>query len=128
MVGRLLLDTDVLIDYLREQPDAVAYLEGLPGRPMIAAATVAELYAGVRDGAERARLDEFISTFDPIPLDAVMAARGGIYRRDYGKSHGTGLVDALIAATADLQGAMLVTLNRRHFPMLTDVVIPYRKA
>jgi hypothetical protein len=52
---RLLLDTDVLIDYLRGNPKAIAYLESQTAHLQIAAVTVAELYAGVRDGKERAK-------------------------------------------------------------------------
>jgi predicted nucleic acid-binding protein len=36
-----------------------------------------------------------------------------------------GLADALIAASAEAAGATLVTLNRRHFPMLAEVLAPY---
>jgi len=35
-----------------------------------------------------------------------------------------GLADALIAATAELKQARLVTLNSRHFPMVA-VEVPY---
>lgn len=56
-----------------------------------------------------------------------MARRGGEYRRDYGPSHGTGLADALIAATAEAVGATLVTFNRRHYPMVARVQVPYRR-
>lgn len=47
--------------------------------------------------------------------------------RQYGPSHGTGLADALIASTVAAVGATLATLNRRHFPMLNDVLVPYVK-
>jgi predicted nucleic acid-binding protein len=50
-----------------------------------------------------------------------------LYRRDYGKSHGVGLADALIAATAELNQATLVTLNQKHFPMIIDIMVPYQK-
>ena len=50
---RLLLDTDVLIDYLRERMEAVRYLESLDSLLFISVITVAELYSGVRDGAPR---------------------------------------------------------------------------
>jgi predicted nucleic acid-binding protein len=50
-----------------------------------------------------------------------------LFRRDYGKSHGVGLADALIAASAEMRGAVLVTLNRKHFPMLPTVIVPYQK-
>lgn len=127
MVDRLLIDTDVLIDYLRGRPEAVAYLESLSEDLLISAITIAELYAGVRDGKERSQLDIFISAFEVAPTSREVAVKGGLYRRDYGRSHGTGLPDALIAATAESQQATLVTLNAKHFPMLTHVITPYQK-
>jgi predicted nucleic acid-binding protein len=40
-----------------------------------------------------------------------------------------GLADALIAATATQRQVPLVALNRKHFPMLQDVIVPsYQKA
>jgi len=120
------IDTDVLIDYLRGQPEAIAYLEGLTDPLLVSAVTVAELYAGVREGADRKALENFLIPFLVVPVDEAIARQGGLYRRDFGKSHGTGLADALIAATAELRHATLVTLNKKHFPMLT-VLVPYQK-
>jgi predicted nucleic acid-binding protein len=127
MIERLLLDTDVLIDYLRAQAQAVSYLEGRTETLLVSAITVGELFAGVREGKERTALSAFLSAFEIVPVDAVIAERGGLFRRDYGRSHSTGLADALIAATAEHVQASLVTLNRKHFPMLSDVHIPYSK-
>jgi predicted nucleic acid-binding protein len=121
------VDSDVLIDYLRDQPQAVAFLEGSEQPLAISVITVAELYAGVRDGEERQQLDTFIGAFTVLPLDRPPAQRAGLWRRQYGPSHGTGLADALIAASVAAAGATLVTLNRRHFPMLADVLVPYAK-
>jgi predicted nucleic acid-binding protein len=125
---QLLIDTDVLIDYLRDRAEAVTYLESLTPPLSISAITVAELYAGVRDGAERSTLDQFIDSFQIIAIDENIAVRAGLIRRDFGKSHGTGLADAIIAATAELQQADLVTLNGKHFQMLNEVVIPYQRS
>ena len=127
MAERLLIDTDVLIDYLRDRAEAVSYLEALTESLLVSVITVAELYAGVREGAERTKLDEFIRAFEIVPVDQEVAVRGGLYRRDYIKSHNIGLADALIAATAELRQAALVTLNSKHFPMLANVVVPYQK-
>lgn len=88
---------------------------------------MAELYAGVREGKERLALDTFMTAFEVVPLDRKIAVKGGLYRRDYKKSHSVGLADALIAATAEVKQATLVTLNKKHFPMLKTVTIPYRK-
>lgn len=121
------IDSDVLIDYLRDQPQAVRVLEGSEQPLAVSAISVAELYAGVRDGEERHQLDLFIGAFTVLPLDRQSAQRAGLWRRQYGPSHGTGLADALIAASVEAAGATLVTLNRRHFPMLADVLVPYAK-
>jgi predicted nucleic acid-binding protein len=121
------VDSDVLIDYLRDQPQAVAFLEGSEQPLAMSVITAAELYTGVRDGEERQQLDTFIGAFTVLPLDRQPAQRAGLWRRQYGPSHGTGLADALIAASVAAAGATLVTLNRRHVPMLADVLVPYAK-
>jgi hypothetical protein len=126
-VGRYLVDTDVLIDYLRGVPQAVDFLEEAPEALLISAVSVGELFAGVREGAERSALDAFLGAFEVVPLDRESAEKGGLFRRDFGRSHNVGLPDALIAASAELRGARLVTLNRKHFPMLPDVLVPYSK-
>ena len=128
MAIRLLLDTDVVIDYLRDQSDAVQYLENRPEELLMSSIAVAELYSGLRDEPEREALKIFLKAFEIVPVDREIAIKGGTYRRDYFRSHNTGLADALIAATADIRQARLVTLNRKHFPMLTDIITPYRKA
>lgn len=125
MAERLLIDTDVLIDYLRDKAGAVSYLESLMEPLLISVITVAELYAGVREGAERTKLEEFIRAFEIVPVSREISIKVGLYRRDHIKSHNVGLADALIAATAEIQPAKLVTLNSKHFPMLADVIAPY---
>ena len=123
----LLLDTDFLIDFLRGHRQAVAFLEEETRPLAVSALTIAELHAGVRDGEEIEQLRELLSIFSHIPLDPETAAEGGLLRRDFGPSHGTGLIDVILAATAVRHGLRLVTLNDRHYPMLPDVVVPYRK-
>lgn len=127
MLKTLLIDTDVIIDYLRGRVEAVTYIEGLTNPLLISTITMAELYAGVREGDERKALETFLSAFELATVSAEIAIKGGIYRRDYGKSHKIGLADALIAATAEVWGATLVTLNKKHFPMLASAEVPYLK-
>ncbi len=104
-----LLDTDVLIDYLRGQADAVRLLENELADACLSTISVAELYQGVREGRERTQL------------------AAGLFSRDYRASHGCNLADCLIAATADLHRLPLLTLNLKHYPMLKTARIPYRK-
>ena len=127
MSKTLLIDTDVLVDYLRDFAPAVEYLESLEEDLCTSSIVVAELYGGVREGKERQALESLLSVFELKPIDPELAERGGLLRRDYGPKHGTGLADALIAATAQHSGAVLVTLNAKHFPMLQNVVVPYKK-
>ncbi len=127
MSDSLLFDTDVLIDYLRGYPPAIDYFKESTGRQLVSVITVAELFTGVRDGNERHVLEEFLSTFQIVSLNQAMAVAGGQFRRAYLKSHGVGIADALIAATAQNEGASLVTFNGKHFPMFDEIVTPYQK-
>ena len=127
MPDRLIIDTDVAIDYLRDRAEAVAYLDNLTDEQLLSAVTVAELYSGVRDGDERTALDAFVAAFEIVPIDTPIGVQGGLFRRDFFKSHNVGLADALIAATAVVRQATLVTLNKKHFPMLATVIVPYEK-
>jgi len=124
---RLLLDTDVLIDFLRGQPQAVQLLEDTDCEFHVSAVSVAELYVGVRDGQEREVLDQLVGVLRTIEISTEIAQQAGLWRREYGKSHGTGILDALIAACADALQIPLATLNVKHFPMLPHVSAPYRK-
>ena len=127
MPERLLLDTDVLIDYLRGDKRAVEFLESVEADLVVSAITVAELFVGAKGDEEERSLEKFLLAFEILPVTTEVARLGGIIRRDYKASHGTGLADALIAATARLYLAILVTFNVRHFPMFSEVRVPYDK-
>lgn len=127
--SRILIDTDVLIDYLRAQPRAVDYLEHLADISIyISVVTVAELYAGTRNEEEQRRIGLMLSDFTILPADYNIGYTAGLMKQQYGKSHGISIADALIAATAQAHGLSLVTLNTKHFPMIENVSAPYLKA
>ena len=126
MSDTLLIDTDILIDYLRDYQPAVEWLEALTVDLKLSAINVAEIYSGMRE-SERPKIETLLECFTIIPLDAALAESGGLLRRDFGKSHGTGLADAIIAATVQKLGCSLATLNKKHFPMLDSVIVPYQK-
>ncbi|MCZ6678348.1 MAG: type II toxin-antitoxin system VapC family toxin, partial [Candidatus Poribacteria bacterium] len=87
--------------------------------------TKAELYAGLRSGEETA-LMLLLDSMQELIIDGSIAEQGGKYRQLFLKSHQLQLADALIAATAKIAHAKLITLNTKHFPM-TDIVVesPY---
>jgi predicted nucleic acid-binding protein len=128
VADRLLFDTDVLVDYLRGREESASLLEARTETLLVSAVTVAELFVGVRKSRERTALNAFLGAFEVVSVTAAIAQRGGLIRRDFGKSHNTSLADALIAVTAHDAGARLVTLNARYFPMLSDHLIPYTEA
>ena len=70
-------------------------------------------------------LDNLMQYFPVIPLNDEAAVKGGLYRRQYGKSHGVGIVDALLAASAENSNLILATRNVKHFPMIENVYCPY---
>jgi predicted nucleic acid-binding protein len=123
----LLIDTDILIDYLRDREEAANALEPRIGEAYLSVMTVAELYQGVREGRERIRLAQTLSAFTILTITTEIAEKAGLWSREFRKSHGSGLADCLIAATADAHGLRLMTLNGKHYPMLDAVYIPYRK-
>jgi predicted nucleic acid-binding protein len=63
--------------------------------------------------------------FTIVPVDKTIARSAGLIRRQFGRSHGVGLADALIAATAQAAVSVLVTFNLRHFPMVEAKRAPY---
>ena len=121
-----LLDTCVLIDYLRDREAAVDTIRRLAARPSVSVVTIAELHAGVRNDRERHGIEALPTLLDVRDIDLGIARIAGSYCLQYRRSHGVGMPDALIAATARVHGARLVTRNARHFPMLDDLLVPYQ--
>jgi predicted nucleic acid-binding protein len=127
MAGSILLDTDVLVDFFRGHRKAVAFVNAHSTRIILSSIVVAELYAGVKGDAEQTTLENFISLFHVVPVSPEIAKAGGLYKRDYGKSHGVGLADAILAASAEVENAELKTLNTKHYPMLKGLRSAYKK-
>ena len=123
-MSRLLVNSDVLIDHSRDRDAAVAFFAALADEPMVSAVTVTEVLGGIRAKAEEALFKDLFDRIDIVPVTREIAELAGAFRRQYGPSHGTGAIDAIIAATAELTGVRLATQNRKHFPMLNDIVSP----
>ena len=127
MSDAILVDTDVLIDFLRGSGQAVAFVEKYTPQIVLSPIVVAELYAGVKGSQELAVLGNFVALFRVVPVTSEIAKIGGLYRRDFGKSHGVGLADAILAATAVKEDAQLKTLTVKHYPMFKGLKPAYRK-
>lgn len=78
-----LLDSNVLIDYLRDVDDAVPCVEREPTQLATSTIVEAELYAGLRDEEERRRIETMLGEFRVFPVTREVAILGGLFKRDY---------------------------------------------
>ncbi len=124
-MSAILLDTCILIDYSRGHEEANRLIEGLAEPPMISVLTMTEIKAGIRNKREQRLFDRAFDVWQVVAVSAEIARLAGEYLQRYRASHGTDLVDAVIAATARLTSARLVTLNLKHFPMLDGLEAAY---
>ena len=125
---RYLLDTTFAIDYLRLRDDAIRRMRDLIERgdqPFMNDIVVCELAAGARLADERG-LDALIMAVEFVQPGPNVARLAGRWR---GEARARGLTlslpDALIAATADELGAILITRNVRDFTLTSVLVEGY---
>ena len=122
-----LVDTSVLIDYLRGHPGAAELLERERAAAPLHASEITrlEVLAGMRVDEERATRS-LLSTLIWHPVDADVAEEAGALGRRWLPSHrGIDGADLAIAATAIRTGSRLLSCNVRHFPMFADLQTPY---
>jgi predicted nucleic acid-binding protein len=115
----VVLDSTVLIDYLRGRP-AVGRVNALRLRgdvPATTAVNVEEIVRGLRD-TESDAAERLFRGLVVLPIDAAAAWRAGGWRRDFSRRGVTLFqADCLIAAVAHQQRAALCTGNPKDFPM-----------
>ncbi len=114
-----LLDSCVLIRHLRHHQPTTDLLAALvmDGQVGIATITRTEIVEGMREH-EREVTMRLLDSLLSYPLDDPIADLAGEYIRRY-RAKGITLdkPDAIIGATAVHHGLVLVTYNRKHFPM-----------
>ena len=121
----VLIDTCVIIDYIRAIKEAKDYIESLEEQPYISVITITELLTGARNKKERTQIQTIIDNSNVLEIDEEIATLAGNWLNKYFKSHGVGLGDGYIAATAEIHGLEVVTMNIKHFPMFPDIKRPY---
>jgi hypothetical protein len=112
----MLIDTDILIWLLRGNPKAVRAVGDVAVRN-ISVVTRMELVQGCRDRQEVILLKRFLNDYvvHVLPLTPEVGHRADTWMEEFALSHGVGLADCLIAATASQQGMTLFTANAKHF-------------
>ena len=116
----VLVDSDVLIEVSRGKDQDVlsrwTELSQSDVQILYSPVTAAELWAGARP-REHEALTKLFSALACAPIDSETGRQAGDYLRQYHKSHGLELGDALVASAALLNRAELWTRNRKHYPM-----------
>jgi len=113
----LLVDTDILIDFLRGRENAKKFLLSALNESIICCSTitVAEVHAGMRE-SEREKTKDLIDGLNIVDVTREIAEKAGSYKRSE-KRQSLELADCLIAASAFIKGAILATGNGKHYPM-----------
>ncbi len=116
------VDTNVLIDFVNGATPARAELARYE-TVTISVISWIEVMAGAGDDADAQRLRDFLATFELQDLTPAIADRAAGIRR----ASRLRLPDAIIRATADALGQILVTRNTRDFDSRDPGIrIPYR--
>jgi len=122
------LDTSVLIDFLRADPRAVYLLGRLvrAGDELWSVTPVrTEILAGMR-AKEAVRTNALLDALIWQTVTVDIADRAGELARRHIRSRTVDTVDYLLAATAQALKGQLFTTNVRHFPMFRGLEPAYR--
>ncbi len=123
-----LIDTDILVDHLRGEEKATKTLHDLYmfGDPVLTSVICeAEIFSNIK-AKEKDVVESMFKYIKPLPVDSKIARHAGTFRQIYAKSHQVQIPDALIAATAVDNDLILVTRNKKHYPMReVNVKKPY---
>ena len=113
----ILLDSDVMIDLLRQYPPATGWFDALDDEEelLLPGYVVMELIQGCRNKVEQERLRRELTTYGivwPAPADCDEAL--DVFT-EYHLSHNAGLLDVLIGQTAVALEVPLYTFNQKHY-------------
>ena len=114
-----LFDSTVLIAHLRGVPDGTALLHEAVQAQEATCSVLSrvEIEGGMRSG-ERPAVARLFGVVRTEAVTDTIARRAGEHVRAFRRSHpGIEITDYVIAATVEVLGAELLTLNVKHFPM-----------
>jgi predicted nucleic acid-binding protein len=127
----ILLDSDVMIDLLRQYPPAAKWFDTLDEDEelLLPGYVVMELIQGCRNRTEQERLQAAIAPYGVVWLSSADCDRALDVFARYHLSHHTGLLDALIGQTAVALKVPLSTFNQRHYQFIPELqtIQPYEK-
>ena len=114
------VDSNVLIDYLKGNVKAQAFLNKIFSDAdyelCLGAIQRAEIIFFTRQNEEKAVL-EVLGNFKSYSVSQEIVDLGAKIYKKWNPSHGIDINDALLAASVDIHGGVIFTLNTKHFPM-----------
>ena len=124
-MGKRLVDTDIIVDYLRGVERAKILIEESISDSEICISVISkmELLAGCRNKGEIKIVEDMFARFITIYLDEISAKIAYSLFKRFRLSHGIGIFDSLIAATAIHHELPLLTKNIKHFSMIQRLTI-----
>ncbi|MGK7885662.1 MAG: type II toxin-antitoxin system VapC family toxin [Crocosphaera sp.] len=128
MVHKILVDTDILIDFSRNIPTAVSRMktEEKKAKLSISVITNMELIIGCRNKIELQKLNKFISRFYVLDINEFISRKALELLSNYRLSHGLLIPDALIASSAIILNIPLLTKNQSDYRFIPEVkLLPY---
>ena len=114
----ILVDTSVIIAYLRKAKKENTWLHQLAGSYQLYTSSVVEfeLLIGALDEQKRQNSEAVLSAFTILPLSSEIAQQAAeIYQNLKRNNLGIEIRDLFIGATAIVHRMPLVTLNKKHF-------------
>ncbi|MDE3057447.1 MAG: PIN domain-containing protein [Bacteroidota bacterium] len=118
----VLIDTDVLIWYMRGNPKAQAIIDQ-QGNFFISVVTYIELVQGMRNKKELAALRAALRQWDAkiLYINEEISVKAMFFVEHYYLSSSLHLADALLAATTATYGVKLLTANTKHYSMIKEI-------
>jgi len=120
----MLVDTDVLIWYLKGNENAYQVIENL-NNFFISVVTYMELVQGMRNKKELNTLRKALHIWNAqiLYISEEISAKAMFYVEQHFLTHSIQLADALIGATAIAYGDSVLTGNDRHYKALKNLEI-----
>lgn len=119
-MGKYLLDSDIIIWHLRGRKEITEMLKDLQrsGLPACSAISVLEVQLGVKTRDEEEKTNRFLDSLKVFDVNMDIARIAAQLIRHY-KAKGVtiDIPDSIIASTCILHDLILVTYNRRHYPV-----------
>ncbi len=125
----MIVDTDVIIWYMRDHPQAVELLDSNKGF-LISVVTYVELVQGMKNKNELHALKIALRLWEVniLQINEVISTKAMFYIEKYFLSHSMQLADALIGSTAIIYQEPLHTGNLKHFSVFTELDIhPFKQ-